>query len=153
MKAENWFFGDGPEKCSLARLSCALGIQNKGVFSGFLSRDRVLEKLAACDVLLFPSLHDSGGWVTLEAMAAGRPVICLDLGGPAIRVTEATGIKIAAINPEQATADITAALERLATDHAHLASLAQAGRLRIEQEFNWERRGGGLALPRDHVAN
>ena len=105
--------------------------RNKVVFWGFLSRDRVLEKLAACDVLLFPSLHDSGGWVTLEAMAAGRPVICLDLGGPALRVTEATGIKIPAINPEQATADITAALGRLATDQAHLAELAQAGRQRI----------------------
>jgi glycosyltransferase involved in cell wall biosynthesis len=151
--AEYWFIGDGPEQRSLERLSRELGIQDKVVFWGFLSRDRVLEKLAACDVLLFPSLHDSGGWVTLEAMAAGRPVICLDLGGPALRVTEATGIKIPAIDPEQATADITAALERLATDQPHLASLAQAGRQRIEQEFNWERRGGQLARLRDQVVN
>src|SRR2546430_4418443 len=41
-----------------------------------------------------PSLHDSGGWVCLEAMAAGRPVICLDLGGPGYQVTEESGIKI-----------------------------------------------------------
>jgi glycosyltransferase involved in cell wall biosynthesis len=151
--AEYWFIGEGPEQSSLQRLSRELGIENKVIFWGFLSRDRVLEKLAACDVLLFPSLHDSGGWVTLEAMAAGRPVICLDLGGPALRVTEATGIKIPAINPEQATADVTAALERLAADPAHVAELAQAGRQRIDQEFNWERRGGQLARLCDQVVN
>jgi glycosyltransferase involved in cell wall biosynthesis len=104
-----------------------------------------LENLEECDVLLFPSLHDSGGWVTLEAMAAGRPVICLDLGGPAVRVTDATGVKVAAIDPEQAETDLTAALLRLEADPIHRAQLAQAGRLRVEQEFNWERTGEKLA--------
>ena len=52
----------------------------------------------------------------MEAMAAGRPVICLDLGGPALQVTEATGIKIPAISPEQVISDIAIALERIATD-------------------------------------
>ena len=34
------------------------------------------------DLLLFPSLHDSGGYVVLEALSHGLPVVCLDLGGP-----------------------------------------------------------------------
>jgi glycosyltransferase involved in cell wall biosynthesis len=34
------------------------------------------------DVLLFPSLHDEGGWVIAEALATGLPVVCLDRGGP-----------------------------------------------------------------------
>jgi glycosyltransferase involved in cell wall biosynthesis len=139
--AEYWLIGDGPERQSLERLSHELGIEKQVVFWGKLSRNGVLEKLAACDVLLFPSLHDSGGWVTLEAMAAGRPVICLDLGGPAVRVTQATGIKIPAINPGQAITELATTLEQLAGDRLRLAQLAQAGRLRIDQEFNWERRG------------
>jgi glycosyltransferase involved in cell wall biosynthesis len=139
--AEYWLIGDGPERESLERLSRELGIEKQVVFWGKLPRNQVLEKMAACDVLLFPSLHDSGGWVTLEAMAAGRPVVCLDLGGPAVRVTDATGIKIPAINPEQAIIELTAALEELAGNPSRLAQLAQAGRLRIDQEFNWERRG------------
>jgi len=143
--AEYWLIGDGPERPSLERLSRELGVEKKVVFWGKLSRNEVLEKLAACDVLLFPSLHDSGGWVTLEAMAAGRPVICLDLGGPAVRVTEATGIKIPAINPEQATTDLAAALEQLARDPLRLAQLAGGGRRRVDQEFNWDRRGEHLA--------
>ena len=151
--AEYWLIGDGPERRFLQRLSHTLGLEKKVVFWGILPRDRVCEKLAACDVLLFTSLHDSGGWVTLEAMAAGRPVICLDLGGPALRVTVETGMKIPAINPEQVTADLTAALDRLASDPTHHAQLASAGRQRVKQEFNWERRGGQLARLRDKLAN
>jgi glycosyltransferase involved in cell wall biosynthesis len=143
--AEYWLIGDGPERHGLERLAGELGIAKKVIFWGQLSRAQVLEKLAACHVLLFPSLHDSGGWVTIEAMAAGRPVICLDLGGPGVRITEATGIKIPALNPEQATADLAAGLELLATDPTRLAQFALASRLRVDQEFNWDRRGEQLA--------
>src|SRR5262249_17128782 len=38
-------------------------------------------------LLLFPSLHDSGGFVVLEALSHGLPVVCLDLGGPREIVT------------------------------------------------------------------
>jgi len=151
--AEYWLIGDGPERRSLERVSRELGVEKKVVFWGNLSRDCVLAKLAECHVLLFPSLHDTGSWVTLEAMAAGRPVICLDLGGPALRVTETTGIKIPAINPEQTTADLAAALERLASDPTLRAQFAQAGRLRIDQEFNWARRGDQLARLYERLVN
>jgi glycosyltransferase involved in cell wall biosynthesis len=143
--AEYWLFGDGAERHRLQRLAIQLGIGKQVRFWGNVPRSRVLENLEQCDALLFPSLHDSGGWVTLEAMAAGRPVICLDLGGPAVRVTDATGIKVAAIDPEQAITDLTAALLRLQADPIHRAQLAEAGRLRVDQEFNWERTGEKLA--------
>jgi glycosyltransferase involved in cell wall biosynthesis len=151
--AEYWLIGDGPERSALERLAGELGIAKQVVFWGQLSRDRVLEKLAACHVLLFPSLHDSGGWVTIEAMAAGRPVICLDLGGPAVRVTDDTGIKIPANNPEQAIADLASGLELLAADPTHLAQLAAASRLRVDQEFNWDRRGEQLARLYERLLN
>jgi glycosyltransferase involved in cell wall biosynthesis len=41
---------------------------------------------------VFPSLHDSGGMVILESLAAGLPVICLDLGGPAVFVDSSCGL-------------------------------------------------------------
>lgn len=42
----------------------------------------------------------------MEAMAAGRPVICLALGGPTILVTDETGFKITARNPDQTVAEL-----------------------------------------------
>jgi glycosyltransferase involved in cell wall biosynthesis len=144
--SEYWLIGNGPEKERWLRLADKLGVADSIIFFDALPRAELLESIANCDVLLHPSLHDSGGWVTMEAMAAGRPVICLDLGGPALQVTAATGIKIPATSPEQVIRDIVAALERMATDASGRASLGQAGRARIEQEFNWKKLGDQMAV-------
>ncbi len=72
--------------------------------------------MRACDVFLFPSLRDGGGLVVVEAMAAGKPVICVDLGGPRMHVTEDCGVKVAPLSPEQVVGDLAAALERLCRD-------------------------------------
>jgi glycosyltransferase involved in cell wall biosynthesis len=104
-ESEYYLIGDGPERRTLEALVAESGSAGRVFFCGNLPRHQVFEKIRECDVLVHPSLHDSGGWVCLEAMAAGRPVICLDLGGPASQVTEETGRKIPAISPEQAGSD------------------------------------------------
>lgn len=152
-ESEYWLIGDGPEQERWEHLAQNLGARESIVFWRTLPRSGVLEKIAACDVLLHPSLHDSGGWVTAEAMAAGRPVICLDLGGPALQVTEATGFKIPAISPEQVVSDIAAALEQIVDDSARCARLGAAGRERIQQDFNWERLGDKLAMVYARLVN
>ncbi len=89
--AEYWLVGDGPELDNLQRLAKNCGIANQVKFWGRLPRENTLERLGESHVLVHPSLHDSGGWVCIEAMASGRPVICLNLGGPAIQVTDKSG--------------------------------------------------------------
>ena len=49
-------------------------------FLEFLSKP-CCELFGSHDLFLFPSLHDSGGFVVLEALSHGLPVVCLDLGG------------------------------------------------------------------------
>jgi glycosyltransferase involved in cell wall biosynthesis len=110
-------------------------------FWGKLPRQQVLAKLAECDVLVHPSLHDSGGWVCPEAMAAGRPVICLDLGGPALQVTEETGFKVPAISPEQVVKDLAKAMCRLAQEPAMRARMSEAARRRVAEYFDWDKKG------------
>ncbi len=139
--AEYWIVGDGPERNNLETLAHALGIGDRVRFWGWLPRHQALRKLAEGHTLVHPSLHDSGGWVCAEAMAAGRPVICLDLGGPAVQVTEHTGVKVRAGSPEQAVQDIAAAMERLARDAALRAMMGDAGRQRSLQVFSWEHKG------------
>jgi glycosyltransferase involved in cell wall biosynthesis len=142
--SEYWLIGEGPERKRLANLAQKLGIDKKVVFWGALPRSQVLEKLAECDMLLHPALHDSGGWVSIEAMAAGRPVICLDLGGLALQVTEETGIMVPAISPDQVIGDLAAAAEQLARDPLRRLRLGQAGRDRVAQHFTWEKKGEHL---------
>jgi glycosyltransferase involved in cell wall biosynthesis len=139
--SEYWVIGNGPELRTLQGLAQKLGVAEKVTFWGQMPRRQVLEKLAECDVLLHPSLHDSGGWVCLEAMAAGRPVICLDLGGPALQVTERTGIKVPAREPEQTVRDLATALTRLAADPVLRARLGFAARQRVQEHFTWDGKG------------
>ncbi len=140
-QSEYWLVGDGPEQRNLERLAQKLGVADRVRFWGALPRVEALKKLADCDVLVHPSLHDSGGWVCVEAMAARRPVICLDLGGPALQVTEETGFKIPAHTPEQAVAEMVEAMRRLATDETLRRRMGEAARRRVREAFSWERRG------------
>ena len=139
--SEYWIVGDGPERKRLERLAAWLQVTNAVRLWGELPRSQLLQKLADCDVLMHPSLHDSGGWVCLEAMAAGRPVICLDLGGPALQVTETSGVKLRAESAGQVVRDLAGALERLVSDHALSFCLGLAGRDRVRGHFRWESKG------------
>jgi glycosyltransferase involved in cell wall biosynthesis len=65
-------------------------------------------------ILIHPVLHYSGGFVCLEAMAAGKPAICPGLGGPAVQITEETGFKIQAHDPQQVVEHIVEAMKKLA---------------------------------------
>lgn len=136
--AEYWLLGEGPEKEILETIVQDADAGDRVRFFGKVSRTSVLEALADCHVLVHPSLHDSGGWACLEAMAIGRPVICLDLGGPGVQVTDQTGIKILANSPKQAIEDIAIAMTQLAEDRSRLIELGQNARARVEQFFAWE---------------
>ena len=139
--SEYWIVGDGPERMRLEKLAQNLALTGKVRFWGMIPRSKVLTKLADCDVLVHPSLHDSGGWVCLEAMAAGRPVVCLDLGGPALQVTEDTGIKVPAISPEQVVRDLANGFYKLASDPELRVRLSFGARKRVEEYFNWDKKG------------
>jgi glycosyltransferase involved in cell wall biosynthesis len=139
--SEYWIVGDGPQRRDLERLARRLEVSTKVHFWGNLPRAQVFERLADSDVLLHPSLHDSGGYVCLEAMAAGRPVLCLDIGGPALQVTDSSGVKVLAISPEQVVDDLTRAIGRLAHDPALRACMAKAARERVAAHFAWDQKG------------
>ena len=77
--------GDGPDAGRLRRLAEARGLVNRVEFRGWVCRDEVLRTMREeASVFIFPSLHDEAGWVVVEAMASGLPVVCLDVGGPQI---------------------------------------------------------------------
>ena len=103
-----------------------------------------MEKIAECDLLVHPSLHDSGGWACLEAMAAGRPVLCLNLGGPAILVTDETGFKIPAFTPEQVAEEMAKAMIKLARDLNLRQYMGDVARQRVRKHFSWDEKGNYL---------
>ncbi|AFY34482.1 glycosyltransferase family 4 protein [Calothrix sp. PCC 7507] len=143
--SEYWILGDGPERQHLQTLTKKLGISEQIKFWGQLPREQIFQLLGESHILVHPSLHESGGFVCMEAMAAGRPVICLDLGGPALQVTEDTGFKIPAHTPEQTVCDLAKAMTRLALDADLRRQMGQAGQKLARENFAWEVKGQLLA--------
>lgn len=134
---EYWIIGQGLEYKRLQALAKSLSIAQQVKFWGELPRSDVLTMLKTCDVLVHPSLHESGGWVCIEAMATSLPVICLDLGGPATQVTAATGIKVPAHTPEQTVQDLAAAMTDLANDSTLRIRMGKTGQQRVNEAYNW----------------
>lgn len=138
---EYWIVGNGPEERRLRALAEGLGVADRVEFLGNLSREEVFRRLGECAVLVHPSLHDSGGMVCLEALGSGRPVVCLDLGGPAVQVTAETGFKAPARDPERAVEGLAEAMSTLARRHDERKRMGVAARRRVEEHFSWQHRG------------
>jgi glycosyltransferase involved in cell wall biosynthesis len=66
------------------------------------------------DALLFTSVRDTCGVQMLEAMAAGLPVITLDLHGAGDIVSADTGIKVPVSTPDEVIRALAAAVDRFA---------------------------------------
>lgn len=143
--AEYWIVGEGPARNQLEGLARTLGILDRVRFRGLLSREQTLRQLGRSHVLVHPSLHDSGGFVCIEAMAAGRPVICLDLGGPAEIVDDASGFRVRADKPGRAVEELASAMRQLDEDRALLHTMGVAARARAQSEHHWEKKGQRLA--------
>jgi glycosyltransferase involved in cell wall biosynthesis len=132
--------GSGPEEGRWRRLAERLGIADKLEWIAWLPREEVEALYAQYDVMLFPSLHDSGGLVILEAMSAGLPVVCLDLGGPGMIVDETCGIKIEAHGKSrpQVESALGEALLRLAGDESFRKRLG-SGAISRSGSYTWNR--------------
>jgi len=136
-----WLIGDGPDRKRLMKLAIRFGVSDVVHFLGVLPRDQVLRILTKGDIFVHPSLHDSGGWVCLEAMAAGCPVVCFDIGGPDIQVSDEDGIKVPATSRESAVEQLAQALVHLGENQWLRMRMGEAGRRRIRQLFCWDEKG------------
>jgi len=128
--------GDGPERSRLEADAKQYNLRDNIEFIPRLPQNDLFELYESHDLLLFPSLHDSGGFVVLEALSHGLPVVCLDLGGPRDMVTPNCGVVIK--NNGQNTAQIAATMaveiSRLLASQDELTALS-AGAVSRAREF------------------
>jgi glycosyltransferase involved in cell wall biosynthesis len=131
--------GDGPRRGAWERLARELGLNGRVTFTGEVP-DRELHRLMhACTALVLPSVTqaEAFGYVQLEAMAAGKPVISTDVPSGVSWVNQdgRTGFVVRAGDPDA----LRAAIDQVTTDALLAARLGAAGRARVEEEFTIER--------------
>lgn len=109
--------GDGPER---ARLQDA---NPDFVFAGVQRGEALAAHFASADLFLFPSLSETFGNVTLEAMASGLPIVAYDYGAAREHLRDAAPDAVVAPGDE---AGFIAAALRLAADGEARAAIARA---------------------------
>jgi glycosyltransferase involved in cell wall biosynthesis len=125
-----WVAGDGPERTALVAQAERLGLRTRVRFLG--RRQDAADLLAACDVFVLPSRREGLGVSALEAMAAGRPVVCSAVGGLEESVVDGrTGL----LFPVADVPRLAEALARVIRDDELRTRLGQAGPQRISEGF------------------
>jgi len=93
--------GDGPLRKRLETQAKDLRIAKQVVFTGMLSRDRVLWEMRNCSVFVLASIFETFGVVLIEALSCGKPVIATRCGGPEDIVNQNNGILVATKNSNE----------------------------------------------------
>jgi alpha-1,3/alpha-1,6-mannosyltransferase len=109
-----------------------LGLGDQVVFKRSFTDAERLTLLSSCVCVVYTPENEHFGIVPLEAMAAGRPVVAVNNGGPLETILhEETGL-LCEPTP-QAFADACA---RLITNREETTRMGQAGRVHVAQHFS-----------------
>ena len=120
--------GEGPER---ARFAARLPA---GAFAGFLEGEALAAAYASADIFLNPSITETFGQVTLEAMASGLPAVCAAAPGSlSLIVDRVSGVLCAREEGPQGYAD---QLLKLAGDPERRRRYGAAARARALR-YDW----------------
>lgn len=111
---------------------------NSVCFMGMLSQIDCAQRLHLADVLVLPSLYESGGAVVLEAMAMGLPVIATNWGGPADYLDESCGILVEPASQDSFINDLATAMIKLAKSSTLRQEMGKAGHQKVIDHFDWD---------------
>ena len=123
--------GDGEAGPQLRQQVAARGLDRRVTFLGAVGEAALLDELARCRAVCFPSRQEDYGLVTVEAFASEKAVItCSDSGGPAELVVDGESGLVVAPQPSALAKAIGTLVEQRdvaerlgATAHRQVASI------------------------------
>jgi glycosyltransferase involved in cell wall biosynthesis len=129
--------GDGADLGRLHALAERLGLAEIVEFTGRLSHEEAIRRLATCDICVQPDPRNVFSETctmlkTLEYMALGKPVVAFDL--PATMAACGDAALYATGNASDQLARL---IDRLASDPGLRKRLGRAGRRRIDDRLGW----------------
>jgi glycosyltransferase involved in cell wall biosynthesis len=116
--------GEGSEIDALIRLRRQYDLDDRVSFIGRVDEATLLDHLAKCRAVVFPTFNEDYGFVTVEAFASGKAVItCRDSGGPAELVRDGENGFVTDPTPES----LAKAMRELIADRTLAVRLGEAG--------------------------
>lgn len=130
--------GDGPERSRLRQMADRLGISRRIFWLGALEHAQLPSVYASLDVLVLasrtrPNWQEQFGRVSIEAMAAGVPVVGTRCGA----IPEVLG-DVGFLVEEDSPREIAAVVDRLAVNDELCRSQAVRGRERVTRYFTYQ---------------
>ena len=125
--------GTGEAESALRVEATRLGLDNRVMFAGRVSDEKLLEYLARCRAVCFVPQREDYGFVTVEGFSSAKAVVTVtDSGGPAELVVDGVNGRITA--PDAATLGV--ALAELVSDQNLAERLGREG-LATARRLNW----------------
>lgn len=106
--------GDGPARQELEKYAEKLGIAERVQFTGNVPFEDVPRYLKAANLFCFASVTETQGLVTLEAMAAGLPVVAVEASG----TSDAVNHDVEGLLTPNDSAALAEGIERVLVDEA-----------------------------------
>jgi glycosyltransferase involved in cell wall biosynthesis len=126
--------GDGPERARLEEHAQNLRVADRVIFLGF--REDVSDLLAACDLVVLPSLREGLSIALLEAMAAAKPIVATSIGSHRELAAQA---EIARLVPPADAPALCEAILQVAWNRTQMARLRINARTLFEANYTEER--------------
>jgi glycosyltransferase involved in cell wall biosynthesis len=124
--------GGGIERERLERIACDLGVTDIVRFEGDVEdRRRMAAFYAEANLFCLPSLHETFGFVFVEAMTAGLPIVALNAGAAPEVIGDAGWL----VPPGDARV-LAGAIGEILSDPRTARTLGERGRARAAR-FNW----------------
>lgn len=128
--------GIGPMEAEWRALAQEVGVADRVEWLGETSDDELPAIYHAADLFVLPASHPSEafGLVQVEAMAAGLPVVCTELGTGTtyVNLDGVTGL----VAPPRDSEALAAAINALIDDPARRAKMGRAAQDRVAREFD-----------------
>ncbi|MCA1560692.1 MAG: glycosyltransferase [Acidobacteria bacterium] len=144
--------GDGPSRPGWMQLARDLGLEGRVTFAGEVQEGELTALYHACDVFVLPSVTraEAFGYVQLEAMACGKPVVSTRLpsGVPWVNRDGETGLTV----PPGDVGALRNAIDRLVSDRSLRTRMGMAACVRVRSEFSIERMGNTTAALYNELA-
>ena len=109
------------------------GMEERVIFTGFVSDEELDALLRRAHFLVYPSLHEGFGMPIIEAMQVGTPVVASGIGGTA----EVAGDAALLVDPYNID-EITFGMSRLLLGHKLHAELSEKG-IERASSYSWVR--------------